>query len=101
MTIPFLSGLSDKKKDLTTLIAGYCGITVLYTCLMFICGWYTSHIGYLISPVIIVLLFSVPLAFSEKLKKHPNGYLTTVFIFNMLLIYKWVYLNQQSAVRIR
>ncbi len=87
MTIPILSRLTDRQKDVFTLIAGYCGVTVLYTCVMFIFGWYTSHIGYILAPVALILLFSFPLGYAKTLKEHPSLYCSVVFIFNTLLMY--------------
>ena len=90
MKIPYISKLSDRSKYLLTLIAGFCGINILLTCLMFICGWYTAHIGYLITPIVLTLLFVLPLTFFENISKKPVLLRNLIYFYNTLIMYFYV-----------
>ncbi len=90
MKIPFYSNLSEKNKDRVTLIGGFCGLNILFTCLMFICGWYTPHIGYVIAPVVITLIFALPLSLCEKISKHPVLFRNMLFLYNTLMMYFYI-----------
>lgn len=90
MKIPFISKLSDSDKNCVTLIAGFCGIIVLITCILFICGWYTAHIGYLLTPILITLLFVIPLNFNKKLAQKPVLYRNLLYLYNTVIIYFYI-----------
>lgn len=90
MKIPFYTNLSDQNKDRLTLIGGFCGVNILLTCLMFICGWYTAHIGYLLTPVILTAIFAYPLAFSKKVIKKPVLYRNLIWLYNTLIMYFYI-----------
>lgn len=91
MNIPFISSrlskLDDRQKDIFTLIFGFSAVTIFHICVMFIFGWYAFHIGYLIAPVVMILLFSFPLGFSKRLKARPVLYRSVLILFNTCLLY--------------
>ena len=87
LSIPFSDKLNDRQKDIITLILGYCAVTVFHISLMSVFGWYTFHIGYLISPVIIIAAISLPVGFSPYFKNHPGVCRFMLFLLNTFLAY--------------
>lgn len=91
MKIPFYdkisASLNDKEKDIFELIGGYCAITVFHICMMFIFGWYSFHIGYLIAAVIMILLFSLPVGFIPFFRRHARLTQFVFLLFNACMCY--------------
>ncbi|MDP4118762.1 MAG: sulfatase-like hydrolase/transferase [Bacillota bacterium] len=91
MTIPilnrFINKYDDKQQDILTLIFAYAAVTVLHICIMFLFGWYSVHFAYVIAPVLLILLFSVPLGLGDFFHRHPSLQRLTLIFFNTLVAY--------------
>ena len=89
MKIPFFDKIrmSDKEKDIFELIGGFCAVTVFHICIMFIFGWYSFHIGYLIAAVMLILLFSLPVGFAPFFRRHIHATQFLLIVFNSIMCY--------------